>query len=95
VSDQDLRSYMTRFPGSFIGFLDNVANILKGLGDDWLDAGEQAYAETFHSASEQILNVSSSLVKISDDYNNRQALPTDKKTIAEAYRAKVLKWITK
>jgi hypothetical protein len=93
VSDQDLRSYMFRFPGSFIGFLDCVAHILKGLGDDWLDANETEYAAVFHTASDQILKASSSLVKISDDYTKRQSTPIDKKAIAESYKTKVLKWV--
>lgn len=93
MSDQDLRSYMFRFPGSFIGFLDSVANILKSLGDDWFEANEKEYADVFHSASQKILEVSSTLVKISDDYTKRQTTEEPKsivKSLAAKYREKVV-----
>jgi hypothetical protein len=71
-----LRAYMGNFPGSFVGFLDTVSDILRELGTEWEGFGFRvqskqsfAWGKVFVEAADSIAEVAVKLSRIKDEHD--------------------------
>lgn len=69
---KNLRTYMTHYQGSMVGFLENVSSVLKELSQEWLDGGRKDWSKVFETGSGQVLDVANSLSIIRDEFDKEQ-----------------------
>ena len=79
-----LRAYIVRFPGSFVGFLETVSDILRDLGTEWLSYGFHAqeqdtygWGNSFLDASREIRAVAGKLEKLNAEHDVKFANPKE------------------
>jgi hypothetical protein len=74
----NLFSYMKLFDlgsKSFVGFFETVSDILKKLGDEWIEHGKAEWGTVFHNSAKQILQVSKDLNKIKEEHDLENMTP--------------------
>jgi hypothetical protein len=70
--DENLRSYMFHYEGSFPKFIKDVAEIMQELGMEWDEFGKREYAKAFVLSSRLLNEVSENLELIKQIFDNEQ-----------------------
>lgn len=93
---KNLYTYMTNFDGSFVGFFELMSEILKDLGNDWLEHSTKSedllakeWATVFLDASKTMLGVSGAFAKIRAEYDAREGAKADPVELIQKFKARI------
>ena len=95
---RNLQTYMTNFPGSFVGFFESASDILKELGDNWLEHAKenkndlaQEWGNLFLEVSQKTKEISVTLEKMRVAFDKHEAEKTteDPVVLIENFKNKV------
>ena len=99
---KNLRTYMTNFTGSYIGFFSMLSEIIGELGTDWAEFaetnGDQAarqWSNLFIDTSKTLKQISDSFTKVSDEFNKREVevVEENPQALIDSFKDKVNKVI--
>lgn len=72
------RYYMEKYPNSFVGFLDHVADVLREVGQEWKDFAFTSQDKTCHAwsvvfleAAETIDKLTVEMARIRDEHDEK------------------------
>jgi hypothetical protein len=72
-----LRTYMTNFPGSFVGFFVALSDVLDFLNKEWTEYGRKDYGDVFKAVSDQCRGISVQLKKLHEEHEAEQSASID------------------
>ena len=67
-----LREYMLNYPGSFVGFVKEIAGIIQEIGTEWEVFGKKEYATAFKLSSKLMSEVADNLNFIKEVFDKEQ-----------------------
>jgi hypothetical protein len=62
-----LRYYMEKYPNSFVGFFDKVSEILRTVGQEWVDYAFNTQSKTCHAWGQTFIKASKTIDTITID----------------------------
>lgn len=99
---KNLRTYMTNFEGSYIGFFTMLSEIVNELGVDWAQFAEahddqmaKQWSTLFIDTSKTLKQIADSFTKVSEEFNKREveAKEEDPQALIDNFKDKVNKVI--
>jgi hypothetical protein len=92
----NLRTYMTNFTGSYIGFFSLLSEIIYELGEDWgkwaeeqSDADAKKWSVLFIDTSKTLKQISNAFTQVSDEFNKREIQEDNPQSLIENFKNKV------
>jgi hypothetical protein len=64
-----IRAYIEMFPGSFVGFIYTMADILNSIGDEWKAVGRDKWADGLQKAAITLRSCAQDLSVIANEHD--------------------------